>query len=342
MSAKTATKVPVDVRTLARWLAMDPKPRVKLLETHITKASAEAYRTQAPILRLGLKWAWDEQPALFFGLVRDWLKSTNARLRFIAAGSLPTSHEEFAAKSFRQLKKMITDKDRDVRLIAVDLLAEDVNDNLDLIKRWAKDSDPAVRELVAVHLRQLEAEKVKPNQGIFANLVVDPEPDVHWAAATTLFELYEKEPRPMLELARTMANSEDASIRSAVASLFFEHLFADRFDHLLPTMRSWLRAGDPWLRWTLVRSLRFISLSTRSLQLLRALYEDKDLEIRRRAIAVLVSLYDPLSEQRRSVVELLRRAEQDTARRVRDVVEEGKETHGDDYLADAVSVALAE
>jgi HEAT repeat protein len=101
-------------------------------------------------------------------------------------------------------------------------------------------------------------------------------------------------------------------------------------------MRSWLRAGDPRLRWTLVRSLRFICLTTRSLQLLRALYEDKDLEIRRRAIQLVVSLYDPLSEQRRSVVDLLRRAEQDSARRVRDVVAEGKETHGDDYLSDTV------
>jgi hypothetical protein len=335
MTAKTkAPKIPFDTAKMSGWLAVDPKGHVKVLETFITKSTADGFRRQAELLRIGLKSAWDGQPEAFFPLLRPWLKSTNTRLRRTAVGALPVAHPEYSEKCIRQLKKLISDKDRDVRLMAVDLLAEDVNGNLDLVKRWVKDSDPKVRELVTVHLRQLEADRIKACQALFEGLVVDSEPNVHWAAAATILELYEKEPRPMLELARSMANSEVGSVRSAAAGMFFEHLFADRFDHLLPTIRSWLRAGDPWLRWTLVRSLRFIRLTTRSLQLLRALYEDKDPEIRRRSILLLIGHYDPYSDLRRSVVDILRRAAQDTARQVRDAVEEGKKEHGDDFLED--------
>ena len=69
-----------------------------------------------------------------------------------------------------------------------------------------------------------------------------------------------------------------------------------------------------------------------SSQRLRALYEDKDQDIRRRVVQLLIHTYDPLSDHRRAVTDLLRRAREDTSRRVRELVEEGHKTHGEEYL----------
>jgi len=152
-----------------------------------------------------------------------------------------------------------------------------------------------------------------------------------WAVAAALLEIYEREPRPALEAARQMMISEEEGVRWAAAAGFFEHVFADHFDQLLPTVRSWLRMAEPWTRWTLVRSLRFIKVNARSLQLLRALYEDSDPEIRRRAVQQLVDLFDLRHESYRSVGELLRRAKQDSSKRVRGVVDDGEARHGLDF-----------
>ena len=110
--AKASSKIPVDVSTLGRWLAQEPKARVKELDAYVTRASAAAFRKQADLLRIGLKWAWDEQPEVFFPLLKPWLKSSNARLRRTAVGALPLSHEGFADQSARLVRKLIGDKDR--------------------------------------------------------------------------------------------------------------------------------------------------------------------------------------------------------------------------------------
>jgi raffinose/stachyose/melibiose transport system permease protein len=330
--AKKSPPVPVDVGTLSRWLLQDPKAHFPKLQSAATKASADAFERRAELYRLGLKWAWDENPDPFFTLTKPWFKSTNARLRRLAAGALPVSHEGYTEKCAKQLKKLITDKDRATRLLAIDLLAESAADNLDLIKRWAKDGDAKVRELVGRHLRHVKGERIKDALPLLADLAMDDVPEVHWAATSTLLELYGREPRPVLEVVREMARSEKEPVRLAAAAMFFEHVFADNFDTLLPTIRSWLRAGDPHLRWTLVRSLRFTKISPRSLQLLRALYEDKDPEIRRRAVQVLLRNYDPIADHRRQLTDLLKRAEHDTSKKIRDLVEEGRLIHGEDYL----------
>lgn len=323
---KTKLGVPSDVPTLHRWLGQDPKAHLKELEGAIAKGAT--FERLAEPARIGLKWAWDEQPDVFFPLITPWLKGTNARLRRVAAGALPVSNPDQREKCVRLLKGLITDKDRDVRLTAIDLLAEDVVHQLDLIKRWAKDEDPAVRAVVVRHLQPVDVETLKQVLPLVEALAKDPHPDVHWAAATTLHELYDREPRGVLEVARAMADSPDESTRLAVASCFFEHVFADHFDALLPTLRAWLRGSSPELRWTLARSLRFLRITPRSLQLLRALYEDKEPEIRRRILLVILDLYEPRVEHRRALADLLHRAREDSSKRVRDVLEEGEARFG--------------
>ena len=120
---KTKLGVPSDVPTLHRWLGQDPKAHLKELEGAIAKGAT--FERLAEPARIGLKWAWDEQPDVFFPLITPWLKGTNARLRRVAAGALPVSNPDQREKCVRLLKGLITDKDRDVRLTAIDLLAED-------------------------------------------------------------------------------------------------------------------------------------------------------------------------------------------------------------------------
>ncbi|RMG14841.1 MAG: hypothetical protein D6731_09635 [Planctomycetota bacterium] len=332
MSTKAKRALPTDPHTLARWLAIDPKQRLGELEQQVVRASAAAFAQRGALYRIALKRAWDEQPEALSTPLRAWLKSKNARLRKLAAGALPLSHETEGEKSVRALKKLATDKDRAVRLTAIDLLAEDPLGHSELLRRWAKDADPAVRECVARSLRAPKAETLRGAFALLESLALDPEPRVHWAAASTLLELYGREARPALEIARAMASHDDPAIRSAVACMFFEHVFAEQFAQLQPTLRAWLRAGTPHLRWTLVRSLRFTPVDARSLQLLRALYEDKDPDIRRRVIELLLDRYDPDDDHRRTVTAILRRARDDSSRRIRDLIAEGHERHGEDYL----------
>lgn len=325
---KTKSNIPLDIATMARWLALDPKANVKELETFLTKAKPDQYEQVAEKVRVALKWAWDEQPQAFFTQLSPWLKSSSARLRRVAVGALPLSHEDYKNKCIRLLKKLMIDRDQDTRYMAIDLLAENVNQHMDLVKRWVKDDDPGVRTIVARHLQHIDPEQIRSILPIFEPLVVDPDPDVHWTAASTLLELYDREPRPVLETMRAMATCEREEVRAASAACFFEHVFADHFDQLLPTVRSWLRTGDPLLRWTLVRSLRFVQVTPRSLQLLRALYEDKDPEIRRRLVLVLLKVYDPENEATLPIRDLLLRAQEDPSKRVRDLGAQALETFG--------------
>jgi len=317
--------VPLAIPTLARWLALDPKANVKDLEARLAKAKEDDFAAEREPARVALKWAWDEQPDVFDALLTPWLKATSARLRQVATGALPVTHGKAGAKAVRQLKKMTQDKDRGVRLMAIDLLTEDPNAHMDVVRKQAKTPDPDVKAIVARHLQHVDADRFKKAAEVLTELAVDPSPDVHWAVASTLLELYEREPRPVLEIAHVMAVSGDEGVRSAVASCFFQQVFADNFDTLLPTVRAWLRQPDPNLRWTLCRSLRFVRVTARSLQLLRTLYEDKDPEIRRRVAMFLVDAFDLGGDHYRTIAEMLRRAKEDGQKRVRDVVQEGEE-----------------
>lgn len=330
-AAAAAEAIPLDVTTLSRWLQLQPQQNLKRLQAWVTKLSdAEWGRTQE-LARVALQWAWDEQPEVFSPLVRPWLKSTTERLRVLATGALPLSHEKWRDGSIKELKKLVADKSRAVRAVAADLLAEDPCGQVEQVKKLAASEEPEVRAVVARHLAQAEGDGLKKLLPTLEQLALDPRPEVHWTAAATLCDLHEREPRAALEIARKMALSDDEDVRAAVAASFFENVLADSFDQLLPTIRGWLKAPEANLRWTLVRSLRFLRVTPRSLQLLKALYEDRDPEIRRRVVAVLVDLFDARAEHGRAVGELLRRAKVDQSKRVRDIVEEGEQRHGIDF-----------
>jgi hypothetical protein len=321
---KSKTSMPFELSTLVRWLALKPKEHFKELETRLARSSEAEYRRLQEPARVALRLAWDEQPDVFFPLANAWIKGSNARLRRVAAGALPVSHDRHAEKCLRALKKLSTDKDRETRLIAIDLLAEDPDKLLSQLAKWAKLPDPDVQAIVARHLRNVSTDLIKKALTILLELADQPEGDVPWNVASTLYDLHARENRAVLEVAHKMAVSQADSTRSAIAGSFFQLVFADHFDQLLPTLRSWLRVGEPELRWTLVRSLKFLRVTARSLQLLRALYEDRDPDVRRRVVVKLIESFDFESEQLRSVAELLRRAKEDHARRVREVAEDGE------------------
>ena len=321
--------LPTDLPTLARWLAVDPKEHVKRLEAALLGLSAEEFSRRRDAARMALQWAWDEQPETFFPLLKHWLgDKAHVRLRWVATAALPISHEGVADKVERTLKKSLQDKDREVRLVAIDYLAEDVKGQLETVRKAARTPDPAVKAVVARHLAGVDVETLKKILPLLEELALDTAPEVHWQVAATLYDLYEREPRDVLKTARKMAEHPDPGPRAAVASSFFTHVFSDHFDQLQPTIRAWLKDGNPELRWTLVRALRFLRTTGRSLQLLRALYEDKDPEVRRRVVQHLVDVFDPGADYARPVAELLRRAKEDQSKRVREVAEEGEERLG--------------
>jgi HEAT repeat protein len=329
--AASSEPIPLDVPTLSRWLQLQPGSHVKRIQAWVAKATDAEWSRLEETLRIALQWAWDEQPAVFYPVLRPWLKSPSDRLRALVAGALPLSHEEWRESSIKELKKLVQDKAKSVRIVAADLLAEDPIGQLEQVKKLAQSEDAEVRAVVVRHLTSADADTLKKLLPSLEALCLDPAKEVHWPAAAALADLHERDARAVLEIARKMALSDDEDIRMAVAASFFEHVLADAFDQLLPTIRGWLKAPEANLRWTLVRSLRFLRVTPRSMQLLKALYEDKDPEIRRRVVQVLVDLFDQKSEHGRALGDLLRRAKVDQSKRVRDIVEEGETRHSIDF-----------
>lgn len=323
--------IPTDVPTLSRWIGVQPAANLKRLQTWITKLGDDELARVEEGLRCALQWAWDEQPELVGRGLNPWLKSPSERLRKLAVGALPLSHEDHREAALRNLKKMILDKSKEVRLAAWDLLLEDPVAQLDSLKKAAAAEEPAVRALAARHLAAVDAETFKRSLALVEALALDPDPEVHGVMAQSMADLWERDSRSVLEVGRKMAVSELESHRTAVAAGCFEIVLADAFDQLLPTLRVWLKAPEVWLRWTLVRSLRFVRVSPRSLTLFKALFEDKEPEIRRRVAILLVDLFDAQAESGRAVSELLRRAKVDPSKRVREIVEEGEQRHQVDF-----------
>ncbi len=327
---KALGKIPTEIPTLSRWVADDPKARLEEVKHALEKAGKERFLKMQDPIRIAVAWAWDENPETFFRLMQGWLSSDNPRLRVIAAGALPLANESYHERSVKILKKMVLDADRDVRNKAIDILAEEVDRNIDLVKRWAVDQDAEVRAIVARHLHLTDTpKKVLP---IAEQLALDADPDVHWCAARVLYDLHEREAKGALEVAKKMAASPDIDIRRAVAYSYFEHVFGDSFDHSFLLMRQWVRSGDPNLRWTLAHALRWAKPNPRSLQVLRALFEDRDPEIRVKVVQQLKDFF-PRFEDVRPAAELLRRAQGDPVKKVRDTAEEAERNLGIDLAS---------
>ncbi len=336
---KALGKIPTEIPTLSRWVADDPKPRLEEVKQLIAKAGRDRFLKLQDPIRIAVAWAWDENPEVFYRLMQGWLNSENPRLRAIATGALPLSNESYHERSVKILKKMALDADRDVRNRAIDILAEEVDRNIELVRRWAVDTDTEVRAIVARHLHLSDTpKKVLP---IVEQLALDLDPDVHWWAARALYDLHEREAKGALEVAKKMAASPDIDIRRAVAYSYFEHVFGDSFDHSFLLMRQWVRSGDPYLRWTLAHALRWAKPNPRSLQVLRALFEDRDPEIRVKVIQQLKDFF-PRFEDVRPAAELLRRAQGDPVKKVRDTAEEAERGLGIDLASIPVPPAEGE
>ena len=329
-ASRAPGKIPSEIPTLSRWIADDPKPRLEEVKNLLLKAGKERFTKLLDPVRIAIAWAWDENPDVFYKLLGPWHSHESPRLRIVAAGALPLANEACHERSSKILKKMALDPDRDVRNHAIDILAEEVDGNFELVKRWAVDQDPAVREIVARHLHLTDTpKKVLP---LLEQLALDADPDVHWCSARALYDLHEREAKGALEVAKKMAASAVLDIRRAVAYSYFEHVFGDSFDHSFLLMRQWVRSGDANLRWTLAHSLRWAKPNARALQVLRALFEDRDPEIRVRVVTQLRDFF-PRFEDARPAAELLRRAQKDQAKKVRDTAAEAESALGIDLTA---------
>ncbi|MCA8925318.1 MAG: hypothetical protein KDD82_26140 [Planctomycetes bacterium] len=329
--AKAQSPLPLDLPTLSRALEDDPEGRLEQLKREVLKASEAQFEVQEEGYRVALMWAWDELPKVFNKPLLAWASASQARLRRLAAGAAPLSHNEFGEKSKKLLKKLCGDKDRGVRLVSMDRLLDDLPESLELAKRWTKSDDPTVRAMVAQRVRNVPTPEIPRSLEVLALLAEDPEPEVHYAVASSYWDLYEREPREVLRAVRGMAESEVESIRWAAALNFMQHLLADRFEATRATLRSWLRDGRPELRWTLARSILFLTVNGQSLPILRMLFEDKDPSNRARVVQHLIGAFDPLAEHYPSVARILRRAVSDGDAAVRAAASAGEDKLGLDF-----------
>lgn len=317
--------LPHDLPTLSRTLVADPETGVRHLKRDVLKHSDAKFKLYEEGYRTALMWAWDELARPFTKLLSPWATASQVRLRRLAAGAAPLTNPEFGAKAKRMLKKLSSDRDRGVKLIAMGRLLDDLPASLDNAKRWAKNADPTLRAMVAQRVRNVPTPEIPRSLEILAMLSADEEPDVHYAVASSYWDLYEREPREVIRAVRSMAESPNESIRWAAALNFMQHLLADRFDATRATLRSWLRDGHPELRWTLARSLLFLTVSTQSLPILRMLFEDKDPTNRARVVQHLVGAFDPLAEHYPSVARILRRSVSDSDPGVRAAASAGQD-----------------
>ncbi|MEZ6184754.1 MAG: HEAT repeat domain-containing protein [Planctomycetota bacterium] len=328
--AKTPT-LPHDLPTLSRVLVADPKGVLPVLKRELLKLSEPQFTEREEGYRMALMWAWDEVPKELGKELGAWANAREARLRRLAAGAVPLSSPEHGPKGKKLLKKLTADKDRGVRLMAMDRLLDDLPESLELAKRWVKHTDPGVRAMVAQRVRNVPTPDIPRSLEVLDQLNLDPEPAVHYAVASSYWDLYEREPREALRSVRAMAESEDESIRWAAALNFMQHLLADRFEATRATLRSWLRDGRPELRWTLARSILFLTVNAQSLPILRMLFEDKDPGNRARVVEHLVGAFDPLAEHYPSVARILRRSVDDQDSVVRAAASAGEDKLGLDF-----------
>ncbi len=276
-------EVSAEADEFSLWILESPKERLEEIRSHVLRADAERLERVSNLIEIAISTAWAERTKEMTRLLNGWLKDRSPKIRRLAVASIPLGCDEPAAyeKCRRLLRGMLKDPAREVRLTAISVLAEDPDRNLDLVRKWVKDPDARTREIAtrSLHL----AERLESILPLLKHLVVDRDSEVHWAAASVLYDVYERSTKEVLEVAKLMAASEDQDVRWAAAMSFFEHVFADGGEHVMSLMRQWSKHDDANLRWTLAHSMRFVR-ADKTLPMFRNLLRDEDAHVRRRVI----------------------------------------------------------
>ena len=298
-----------DAIDLARWLVLDPPNRLAELARALRGLDSDGYDAAYEIARAALQWAWDERPQEFGKHAEGWLTHRTLRMRLLALGAVPTVHPEVAPVARAHLEAALEDRNRDVRRLAIDRVAQHVDGELERVRGWATDPDLEVRRRITQHLGQIGPDGFASGRDIFEALARDPgNAEVAWALAGALWDLYDRESRAAFDVARLLSTHDTPEVRWAAVGGFFEPVFADHLDGLLPTLRAWLRSDDAHSYWTIARSLRFVRLTPRALNVLRILFDDPTGDARPFVIDLLADRFDARQETSRASVDLLLRA----------------------------------
>lgn len=275
------------------WLLEDPEKRLKDFRKGIHKVPQEDFEFHEGAWRGALLEAWDQQPETFFELLEEWKNARKPRLRALVAGAAPLLIDEYTQQSLNWLKELSRDTNKTVRMVAIERLCGEIDALPEEMKRFARDKDAEVRQLVAYYLG--ESRKVSQYEDILCELANDPEPAVHWSATASIHRLFEKDSSILKDGLKQLAGHSDINIRWAIVINHFEPLFAEYFDRYMGLMRQWLRSGEAELRWTLVHSLRYTKATPPLQIILGHLLEDKDPVIRCRVFWQMAEL-KPLFE----------------------------------------------
>jgi hypothetical protein len=329
--------IPTDGPLLARWLSEAPKKRLGELKRLVTSSDRKGFQNIGPCYRAALMEAWDEDPDAFFEAMDVWRRSRNVRIRSLVAGAVPLIDGPRFNEALDLLRQMARDSAREVRLVAIERLCGEIEAVPEEVKRFAIDKDPKVREFVAHYLREIR--NVEAFKDLIEILCLDRNTEVHWAAAASLHALHERDDSVIKECAQKMAESEDADIRWAVVTNYYDFLFGEHFERLATMMRQWIRTGNRSLRWTLAHGLRYTNPSPRLMMLLKTLYEDKDPIIRRRIVWQIGQKAGFADEK--DILSLLDKALFDSSKKIREQAKLSKKalqensgirlSHGDAY-----------
>lgn len=199
-------------------------------------------------------------------LILNYLRSAHPEIRRIGASivhSEAMAAQPIAPEARQQLRSMIADASRDVRLaVAGALLATNDAAALDpLLKQLGQESDPAVRAAFAAPLASIHDLRAVP---ALLQMLKDPSLGTAAAAAAALRELGSvvREQDPALAksvakelqaaLGRTAGGPGAAALREAIA----EAMIPLREPSLTPTLYQFLaEAGSTRLRWAALRAL---------------------------------------------------------------------------------------
>jgi hypothetical protein len=161
-------------------------------------------------------------------LAQDWLRSSDARLRLLATDALPLFQEEQEARHKTLIEAALSDPAAPVRAIAISRLASSRSIDAALLDRLAADPQLEVRIALARALRR--AALTDSAFPALEKLLMDPDPNLTWAAGEALEASAQKNLQRSWELISRSAALGSEQRRLALARSALEGILALAFE----------------------------------------------------------------------------------------------------------------